>query len=214
MTQSSSTAFWQQETLKYDRPHPRLKAMAKLVRSLPERCVLDIGCSTAQLRHLLPDDFDYFGCDASDYARQVLPEGHFLQQDFCQSADLAYFQGRGIDLIHIGGVLEYLPHPDTLLQAARALVSPMGRLVLSYVNFENPKYCQSLGHSHWVFKTPLDRLRGMLGECGWRVEKVIPFLDRSGLFALFHRWRALRLGPDHPWVRRTARQFILQARAD
>ena len=138
MTQA--TVDWQQETKLYQRPHPRLVEMARLIRSLPHRRILDIGCSTGTLGTLLPADFDYYGCDVADHAEAVLAAGRFRQIDFNQAADLSFFEGRGLGLISIGGVLEYLQRPQDLLFAARGVVAPGAHLVVSIINFESQKF--------------------------------------------------------------------------
>ena len=85
--------------------------------------MLDIGCSTAALRRLLPRDCDYYGCDVAPHAAGALAVDHFRQLDFNRSCDLAAFAGRGIDAIHLGGVLEYLARPAELLRSARRQAS-------------------------------------------------------------------------------------------
>src|SRR4051794_13196004 len=106
--------YWHEETKKYNRPHPRLRQMARLLRRQPQRRLLDVGCSTAVLQNLLPPLFVYFGCDIAEHAGTILPSGHFLQVDFNRDSSLSAFDGAGIDVIHVGGVLEYLERPDAL----------------------------------------------------------------------------------------------------
>jgi SAM-dependent methyltransferase len=203
---------WQQETQKYDRPHRRLREMARWLTALPQRRLLDVGCSTAALRRLLPADFHYHGCDITDHARHNLPPGHFLQKDFNVDCDLAAFAPARIDVIHIGGVLEYLERPAELLRELRRLVRRDCPMVLSMVNFQGRKFSAAAGHhAGWIWKPLLPELRQLLQQCGWRMRKQAAFLDKTGPRALLTTWWANRLGVDHSWTRRRARQFILLA---
>ncbi len=206
--------YWTEETLIYARPHPRLRFMAKQLCQGTPRRLLDIGCSAATLRDLLPADFVYFGCDITDHAAQRLPPGHFLQADFNRGDGLSFFKERTIEAIHIGGVLEYLHQPKTLLREARSLVPTNAPLLLSMINFQGERYRETRQHHPgWVFKPTLEEIRFALVECGWQVDRVWPFSEREGVKSYwFHGWAGL-LGPHHPWIRQQARQYILQTHA-
>jgi SAM-dependent methyltransferase len=193
MAAASGVEFWQKETTLYDTPHLRLRIMARWLRQLPQRRLLDLGCSTARLRNLLPADYRYFGCDISDHARSRLSPGHFLQMDLNQTGDFSAFAHHGIDVIHIGGVLEYLQRPRLVLRALRNLVTGNSPMVLSVINFDSRRYAEADGHHPgWVFKaTPgriprLARRRGLgggahaplFGQKGFR-QLVVPVLDET-----------------------------------
>lgn len=205
---------WQTETKTYSKPHPRLRLMARELISMPHRRLLDIGCSTATLRTLLPPDFEYFGCDISDHAGSVLPPGHFLQIDFRQGCDLSPFYGRGIDAIHIGGVLEYLDRPGDLLAEARKLISSNGQLLVSLTNFDASYYRDPSRHFYgWVYKPQISEFHRLLSETGWSIAKQTPFYDKT-------RWNrrlvweiARRFAPDSRYVHLNSQQFVVQAAA-
>src|SRR5262245_60035585 len=110
--------------------------MAQMLSKFPQRRLLDVGCSTAVLQRLLPADYDYYGCDVADHACQSLDADHFRQIDLNRSCDLSAFAGRGIAVIHVGGVLEYLECPDELVGELRRLVPRGSPLLLSIINFE------------------------------------------------------------------------------
>jgi SAM-dependent methyltransferase len=205
---------WQEETRLYDRAHPRLARMAEVLRRLPQRRLLDVGCSTAMLRKLLPDDFDYYGCDIADHAGAVLGHDRFRQLDFDRDCDLSTFEGRGIDVVHVGGVLEYLERPAELVERLRRLVGQGGRMAVSIINFQSRRFASPDSHHRaWIYRPSLDEFRGLLSGQGWSIERHIAFLGRGPLRdSLFGAVAAL-LSPDHGWVRRRARQFILVARA-
>ena len=205
---------WQQETKHYDRAHPRLVRMARLLAQMPQRRLLDVGCSTAAMRHLLPPEFEYYGCDIADHALTALGAERFRQIDFNQNCDLSAFVAKDINLVHIGGVLEYLRRPQDLLRELRELVGRQGGLVLSIINFEERRYRDpSSHHRGWIFRPRLDELRDLLLAEGWQIERQIAFLGRGALREQPFAVAAALLGMDHPWVRRRARQFIVIAHA-
>jgi 2-polyprenyl-3-methyl-5-hydroxy-6-metoxy-1,4-benzoquinol methylase len=210
----STSVDWQQETIRYDRPHPRLVRMAGLLARFPQRKLLDVGCSTAAMRRVLPPEFEYYGCDIADHAAAALGADRFRQIDFNQTCDLSAFAGRQIDLIHIGGVLEYLDRPCELLRALRELVGAGAGMVLSIINFEERRYRDPASHHPgWVFQPRLDELRQMLHEQGWQIEQQLAFFGRGEFRERLFGAAAACLGMDHRWVRHRARQFILTAKS-
>ena len=214
MASAFGVEFWQKETTLYEAPHLRLQVMARWLRKLPERSLLDVGCSTARLQSLLPVDFRYFGCDISDHARTRLPQGHFAQLDFNNAYDFSVFTQQGIDVVHIGGVLEYLSHPGELLRKLHNLVPRNSPLVLSMINFASKRYLQTAAHHPaWIFKPRLEGFLALLEEHGWSVERMLPFLGKGGPKNWWFQHKAKRLGPYEPWIQLQARQFILLARA-
>src|SRR5262245_10419139 len=100
---SSVLSYWEKETLKYQVAHFRLRFVARLLRKLPQRRLLDLGCSGAALKSLLGPHFSYYGCDIASWARQVLGPEFFQQIDFNREYDLSRFAPRQIDVVHIGG---------------------------------------------------------------------------------------------------------------
>jgi len=205
---------WQKETKIYERPHPRLAAMAQVIRALPHRRILDAGCSTGTLETLLPRDFAYYGCDVTDHAQARLAPGRFRQIDFNRSSDLSAFAGEGIDMVHIGGVLEYLDRPQEFLRSTRQLVAGVGRLVVSIINFQSFMYRGPRNHHlGWIYKPVLEELRQALADTGWAIERQMPFFGPRRLGTWLANAWSERLGVDHPLTRRRAQQFILQARA-
>ncbi len=210
----AATVNWPEEVKRYERAHPRLRKVARLICALHPRNVLDLGCATAALRGLLPAGIGYYACDVTDHAAAILPPDHFLQIDFNQTTDLSSFAGRGIALIHIGGILEYLERPDALLRAARALVPAGAPLIVTIINFEAEIHrTQVTHHPGWIFKPTLMQVHQLLAATGWTVERCLPvFRGKSAgraLGAALNWW----LGSDHAVVRRQAEQFILVARA-
>ena len=214
MAQALDNAYWAQESTIYWKPHPRLRFMANVLARQPQRRLLDIGCSGATLRDLLPASYTYFGCDITDEASRRLPNGHFLRRDFNDTAELSFFAAKQIDALHVGGVLEYLREPDQLLIEARTLVPAGAPLVLSIINFEGTHYSAThTHHAKWIYRPGLDSFVELVGNAGWAVERIWPFIEKRGLKHLWFQGWAKLLGARHRWTRRRARQFILLARA-
>jgi SAM-dependent methyltransferase len=207
---------WQEEALQYDSKHPRMRAMAKLINAMPERSLLDAGCSVGTLQRLLPADYEYFGCDITDHAARSLGPSHFQQLDLNATTDLSFFENRGIQLIHMGGFLEYIRQPRELLRSFHRVVGVGGRLIMSMTNFECHRY-QDVAKSHhraWLFKPKVEELRDALASQGWRVEREVPFIGgRSSWSRRLSRLLAHVRGVNHPWTRKQAWLFITIARA-
>jgi ubiquinone/menaquinone biosynthesis C-methylase UbiE len=152
-TTTPSGTNWQEEALLYDRIHPRMRAMANLIGEMPERSLLDVGCSAGTLQRLLPAEYEYFGCDITDHGAHLGPT-HCQQLDLNATQDLSSFEDRGIRLIHMGGFLEYMGRPGELLRSFHRVVGVGGRLIMSMTNFECYRY-QNAARSHhrdWLFK--------------------------------------------------------------
>lgn len=204
-----SEQYWAEEAMIYSKAHPRLRLIAKLLSRQRQRQLLDIGCSSATLKQLLPADFDYYGCDITRLAEAQLPPGHFLQADFNTGVDLSQFQQQQIDCLHIGGVLEYLHRPKELLQAARQLVPVHTPLLITLINFEGNRFrSPSRHHEAWVYKPTTAALQSDLEQSGFRLRRIYPFTERQGWRGFGFYRIANMLGPSHPWVKFQSRQFI------
>jgi SAM-dependent methyltransferase len=210
----SQKVDWQQETWRYDQPHRRLAAMSRLLQNLPQRRILDVGCSTAALRRLLPADFDYYGCDIADHALATLGSDRFRQMDFNRDCDLSPFAGKRIEVVHLGGVLEYLHQPGNLLAGLRKLLPAGGAMILSIINFDAQSYQdRRTHHAGWIYRPSLRELRDLLAEQHWKIGKQHAFIGKPGLRHWSRERTANLLGVDHPWTRRHARQFLLTTTA-
>lgn len=205
---------WQKETVIYDRPHPRLVEMARLIRALPAHAILDIGCSTAIMKDLIGDGFEYFGCDIADAHGGRLDHDHFRQIDFNKSTDLSAFSGRGIDAIHIGGVLEYLERPETLLQAARELTGKGGHAVISIINFTADRYRDPASHhAAWIYKPKIAEFLRFVEANGWSVLRTQPFYLERGMKSVLRSLRPGRNDIGNATTGTQAEQFIVTAKA-
>ncbi|HEY5315151.1 MAG TPA: methyltransferase domain-containing protein [Pirellulales bacterium] len=213
-TRRGSRLARQQDALLDDRPDARLARMARLIRTLPGKRILDVGCSNGLLARMLGSGYEYYGCDITDQAARNLLPGRFLQIDLNGDCDLSYFRGRSIELAHLGGVLEYLDRPGRPLESLRELLGSRGHLAVSVINFQCERGSRSRSHhSDWVYRPSLVELRGMLARSGWLAVKTVPLLGQGGLRDLLFAAARHTLGAEHGWVRGQTRQFLLTARA-
>ncbi len=129
----------------YDTPNPPVWQEIKdlLSEIKPGSSVLDIGCGTGRVRQVLPDNLDYTGLDNSsellEVARRRYPNNKFIQADALKLP----FEDKLFDAILLIAVVHhFLNKKDrlTVLQEARRVLKPGGRLYLSVWNLNRPKF--------------------------------------------------------------------------
>lgn len=196
-----------------EHPHPRLEIMARMIRGLPGKRVLDVGCAGGMLGMMLGPGYDYYGCDRADHADRRLLPGRFLQIDLNASSDLSYFRGRGIDLAHLG-MVECLEQPAEVLQSLRELLGSGSHLAVSLVNFRGDRLPRpGPRQPAFVHRPSLVELRSTLARSGWTTIKTVPILGEGVLRELAFAGARLALGADHPWIAGMTRHYLLAARA-
>ena len=127
--------FWSQENLKYTQPHYRMRKVTRMVNRLADgkACrLLDVGCGPAALRLLLDPNIAYHGIDIAIQE----PSPGLVERDLLSEpirSDYAPF-----DLIVAQGFFEYMADAQSQKFAEIAdLLTPNGRLVVTYVNFDH-----------------------------------------------------------------------------
>src|SRR5262245_17931595 len=76
--------FWETENLKLDKPHFRLRKVARVISKLArgrECDLLDVGCGTAALGRLMPPNVRYHGIDIAIQE----PAPNLLEADIIES---------------------------------------------------------------------------------------------------------------------------------
>ena len=172
MTKSQGTVykrdFWVDENTKYTRPHHRMLKVARIVDRLAngKECrLLDVGCGPATLQSLLEPNIRYFGIDiAIQEPSPNLKECDVLQEPIS-------FDGRPFDLVVAQGLFEYLADSQSRKFSEIAdLLTPDGRFVVSYVNFDHrrPSY-------YWPYSSVQSpaQFRAALSE-QFVIEKQVP----------------------------------------
>lgn len=206
-------AYWRHETLKYQTPHFRLRFVAKLLRNRSHRRLLDLGCSGATLKSLLGPDFVYYGCDIAALAENVLGRDFFQQIDFNDDCDLSRFARQRLDVVHVGGLLEYLQDPEQLLREIRRVVRPGAMLVASMINFDSHYYRMGHHHPQWIYQPSLLEFRQLLIETGWRIRAVHPLTGRVSWrkTLLWQATRLLRPNSHRLWTNSQQAVFVAEA---
>ena len=205
---------WHDETRFGARSRPWLLETARVLRSLPERRLLDVSTPGASLKQFLPRTFAYTSCDlAPDRGHAVLDRTMRIDPD--PGRELSLVADRQIDVVHVGGVIECLEQPGRLLSSLRGMVTRGTPLVVSLVNFQSLRYRREELHPpEWVYKPRASDFAALLSGAGWRVERTVPQYLGDSLPARFGFAALARLlGPDARWVRNHAGKLLYVARA-
>lgn len=117
----------------------RLKLVARWVRSLGGRRLLDLGCGEGQLRDLVEPSLHIVGADISidslEVARQGAKRPALVQAD--GTAGLPFRDG-AFDVVVCTEMLEHVLDPASVVAELHRLCSPSGRVILT-VPIERPK---------------------------------------------------------------------------
>lgn len=92
--------------------------------------VLDIGCGQGEMGHMLRQRGHHVV--GVDYAAPQYALDEFIQADLSRGLPLSH--DRRFDVIILADVLEHMPEPLDLLKAAKQLLAPNGRLLVSVPN--------------------------------------------------------------------------------
>ena len=127
--------FWNEENLKYSRPHYRMEKAARLINRLAQgqqRTLLDVGCGPATLRSLLKPNIQYYGIDIAIHD----PAPNLIESDFLEEP--VRFNDKRFDIVIAQGVFEYVGKFQSQKFAEIAqLLNKDGIFVVSYVNFDH-----------------------------------------------------------------------------
>ena len=203
-------SYWQAETTKYIRPHPRLVLIAELVRVARVSSVLDVGASQGTLAHLLGRSYDYLGLDitGSETTPTSWPRVAFCDFDKVSIESASTYMPR--DALVISGVLEYLEDWKSFLNLAiSSWLKPGGLLLVSFINTDAYKRTPRLRHPKWRNEFYLPSVLEYFKTTNLQVKTIYPLFGGSGMWQLpISRWAAKRenfLLLNHPW----SRQFLL-----
>jgi 2-polyprenyl-3-methyl-5-hydroxy-6-metoxy-1,4-benzoquinol methylase len=192
-----------------DRSHLR-----RALRDLPgdSLSALDIGGGTGWLLDLLKR------ADPR-VSRTCVVDIDSAARFLAEAAGHQYFHGR-IEEFHDGGsfdvilmlnVIEHVADPRAVLQTARRLLAPGGRLFLKTPNFDSLDARLFRHHSWGGYHTPRhfvlfnrESMVRLCGECGLKIVRFsytqgAPFWSVSALDAL-RRMGMVRISPSHPAI--------------
>ena len=97
--------FWSTENLKYEKPHFRMRKVARTISRLAadrEYDLLDVGCGPGTLQYLMPSNVHYHGIDISI----PVPADNLLEADILEAP--IDFRGMRFDLVVAQGMFEYV----------------------------------------------------------------------------------------------------------
>ena len=205
---------WHDETRFGARSRPWLLETARVLRSLPERRLLDVSTPGASLKQFLPRTFDYTSCDlAPGRGGAVLDRTMRIDPD--PGRELSLVADREIDVVHVGGVIECLEQPGRLLSSLRGMVARGTPLVVSLVNFQSLRYRREELHPpDWIYKPRASDFAAVLAGAGWRVARTVPlYLGDNWLRGALFAASVRLFGSERPWLREHAGKLLFLARA-
>ena len=117
----------------------RLRRIREVLKPFPGARILDIGCGTAEILHLLPDDIDYTGFDMCPAYVEAARRRHGGRGRFtCEKTEAFHPDGadgngpaRDFDIAMAFGVLHHLEDGEgrQVFRSARKALKPGGRFV-------------------------------------------------------------------------------------
>ncbi len=117
----------------------RLKLVARWVRSVDGRRVLDLGCGEGPLRDLLEPSLHVVGVDISiDSLRTARRDGDHPSLIQADGTVALPFADGAFDMVVCSEMLEHVTAPASVLAELRRVCSPNGRVILT-VPIERPK---------------------------------------------------------------------------
>jgi SAM-dependent methyltransferase len=127
--------FWGTENLKYEKPHFRMRKVARKISQLAGSGaydLLDVGCGPATLQSLMPPNVSYYGIDIA-ISR---PAANLLEADIVEKP--IGFKGMSFDFVVAQGMFEYVgEHQREKFAEIAGLLKRNGRFVLTYQNFDH-----------------------------------------------------------------------------
>tara|TARA_R110000744_G_scaffold97265_1_gene187977 strand:+ start:7421 stop:8095 length:675 start_codon:yes stop_codon:yes gene_type:complete len=214
---TSQIRRWQRDAARYDQPHMRLRQVAAIINQLNAQCMLDIGCGRGQLGKLCKT-VQYLGCDL------VIPESsdpfEFHQCDV-NATSLPNLINE-FDIVTCSGMLEYVHDLPRFLNWTRNRLSPGGKLIATYFNFNHLRRRMSHAvrrppnrHPDWANNLRLSQLAALIRDADFVVERIIPTHHAFGASPGVESTVDLptELPGWRPWSPLLSHQFIIVASA-
>jgi SAM-dependent methyltransferase len=127
--------FWSTENLKYEKPHFRMRKVARIISRLAgdrEYDLLDVGCGPGTLQRLMPSNVHYHGIDISI----PVPADNLLEADILEAP--IDFRRMRFDFVVAQGMFEYVgEHQAEKFAEIAGLLKRDGKFVLTYQNFDH-----------------------------------------------------------------------------
>lgn len=172
-------------------PRARVTEFLRLLDQEPFFRLCDLGCGGGQLLQEIAAQHPraaLFGVDLAESQvvanRQAMPHATFFAMDLDQrSAVPSELLGK-CDVVVASELIEHVGDPLQLLENARTLTRPGGRLLLSTQSGPLRETERRVGHQRHF---SVDQMRALLQQAGWNPERVynsgFPFHDLSKWYA-------------------------------
>jgi 2-polyprenyl-3-methyl-5-hydroxy-6-metoxy-1,4-benzoquinol methylase len=113
-----------------------------MVRDLPARTVLDIGCADGGFLSLFPAQCRKYGIDIAENCHRP-PDIHFWRVDVDRSP--LPFESSFFDLVYAGEIIEHVHDTVSLLREIQRVLRPGGTLLLT-----TPNLCSIKNLYYWL----------------------------------------------------------------
>jgi 2-polyprenyl-3-methyl-5-hydroxy-6-metoxy-1,4-benzoquinol methylase len=148
--------------------------------------VLDVGCAYGFMLERMPDSFEKFGVDVSEYAISIakkrLPSAVFVISDAEKSLP---FQEETFDVVICNDVLEHLENPAMALENIKKVLKKGGILYINTPNLNSFRK-KILGFAdkkeHHISMFSHKNLLDLLGTGGFKVEKHWTYVNFTYFF--------------------------------
>jgi|APSaa5957512622_1039677.scaffolds.fasta_scaffold27203_2 hypothetical protein len=169
--------YWEQETLKYNWSHARMRLVAETIKDYPTgTSVLDLGAGKALLAHLLGPSYPYYGLDIVGNKSQKLSWPIVRACDF-ENISQVELPNAPYDIIVISGLLEYLDNWAEFLQYVTThWLSEGGICIVSFTNRKGYEKAPIQEHNKWNNILSLPEIIEGLLSLNLRIEKIFPLL--------------------------------------
>ena len=118
-------------------------AKAEVVKEISwkGKTVLDAGCGTGDLPHLIAKKRakHVFGIDYSNEAIGVAQRSYHEKNLLFECTDISQLRGKKFDVITTLGTLEHVDDPLAVLKKLKSMLNPGGSLIVTCPNWVNPR---------------------------------------------------------------------------
>jgi hypothetical protein len=177
--------YWEQETLKYNWAHARMRLVAETIKSYPSSTsVLDLGAGKALLAHMLGPSYSYYGLDIVGNASKELSWPIVKACDFENISQIT-LPDVPYDIIVISGLLEYLDNwAEFLHYVTKHWLSEGGICIVSFTNRKGYEKAPVKEHNKWNNILSLPEIIEDLSIMDLEIERIYPLLWGNKLWGL------------------------------
>jgi SAM-dependent methyltransferase len=169
---------WDQDGY-YQEYHNRMRMIATVLEQAQVDSVLDLGCGHGKMRHLLPKEIPYYGCDGH-WDKPPYDDAPYAEWIFRGDAPELPFDDKAFGAITCSGLIEYIAAQTSLFQAIFDRLQPGGYLVCSAINPLFPPFLlgryklpKGKWHPAWHQVRPLKAIAEEIRGAGFQLESYM-----------------------------------------